>query len=127
VAAAGARQARELGRRAEIAAADFLFARGFAVLGRNVRVGPLEIDVVARQGPLVALVEVRTRRPGALVGPFESVGRAKQARLLRAARRLWERDLARLAGVDRVRIDVAAVTFEDGRTRVEHAEGVVSA
>jgi len=116
---------RELGRRAEVVVADYLFARGFAVLGRNVRIGPLELDVVARRGPLVVVVEVRTRRPGGLVGPFQSVGPTKRARVLRAARDLWTRHLARVTTIDRVRIDVAAVTFEHGHTKVDYAEGAI--
>jgi putative endonuclease len=105
--------------------ADFLFARGFAILWRNLRVGPLELDVVARRGPLVVVVEVRARRAGAMVGPFESIGHEKRARLLRAARGLWDRKLDR-RGVERLRIDVAAVRFERGTTKVEYVEGAVS-
>jgi putative endonuclease len=117
----------ELGRRAELVVADELFARGFSVLGRNVRLGALELDVVARKGPLLVVVEVRVRGRGAWVGPFESVTRAKRTRLLRAVERLWRQRAERaLSDVERVRIDVAAVTFEAGRTRVEYAEGAVS-
>ncbi len=117
----------QAGRHAEVAVADYLFAHGFAILGRNVRVGPLEIDVVARRGPLVVIAEVRTRRPGARVGSFESVGPRKRERLLRAARRLWSRHLSSDATIRRVRIDVAAVTFDAGRTRIEYAEGAIGA
>jgi putative endonuclease len=117
----------ELGRRAELVVAEELFARGFSVLGRNVRLGALELDVVARKGPLLLVVEVRVRGSGAWVGPFESVTRAKRARLRRAVERLWRQRAERaLSDVERVRIDVAAVTFEAGRTRVEYAEGAVS-
>jgi putative endonuclease len=116
----------ELGRRAEIVVADELFARGFAVLARNVRLGALELDVVARRGPLVVVVEVRARGPRALVGPFESVTRTKRARLVQAVNRLWRRRLAAMKGVERVRIDVASVKFEGGQTKVEYAEGAIT-
>jgi putative endonuclease len=116
----------ELGRRAELAVADYLFARGFQVLARNVRLGPLEIDIVARSGPLVVVVEVRTRGAGALVGPFASVTRTKRARLLRAAGQLWRSRWARFTGVERLRVDVAAVTFEGGKTYVEYVEGALA-
>lgn len=116
---------RALGQHAEIAVSDYLFASGFSVLARNVRVGHLELDVVARKGPLVVVVEVRARRRGALVGPFASIGRTKRARLVRAVRGLWARELARAPGVRRLRIDAAAVTVEGGRTRIEYAEGIV--
>jgi putative endonuclease len=115
----------ELGRRAESAAADYLFARGFEVLGRNVRLGALELDLVARYGDLVVVAEVRTRGDGARVGPFESVTRAKRARLKRAAERLWREQFAAAKEVKRMRIDVVAITFIAGTTLVEHAEGAV--
>jgi len=116
----------ELGRQAELSVADYLFADGFSLLGRNVRLGRLELDVVARKGPLVVVVEVRTRRAGAMVRAFESVTWRKRARLARAVDRLWRDRLARTAGVERVRVDAAAVAFVDGgRTEIEYAEGIV--
>ncbi len=116
----------ELGRRAEAAVADYLFARGFALLERNARVGALELDIVARRGPLVVVVEVRTRRPGGLVGPFESITPAKRARVARGVERLWARRLSAMEGVERVRIDVAAVRFAGEKTRIEYVEGAIS-
>jgi putative endonuclease len=114
-----------LGRRAELAVADFLFAHGYSVLSRNRRLGALEIDIVARKGRLVAIVEVRTRGAGALTSAFESVTREKRERLRRAAQRLWRLELARMNGVDRVRIDVAAVTFRGTKTSVEYIESAI--
>jgi putative endonuclease len=115
----------ELGRLAELAVADYLFALDFRVLARNLRLGYLEIDVVARKGPLLSVVEVRTRGAGYLVGPFESVGRTKRARLMKATNRLWRQHASWMAGVERVRIDVAAVSFEGGKTYVEYVPGAV--
>lgn len=106
--------------------ADFLFARGFQILGRNVRLGPLELDIVARHDGLVVATEVRTRGPGALVRAFESVTRTKRLRLLRAVRRLWREQLSKMSGVQRVRIDVAAVTFVGTTTQVEYVEGALT-
>ncbi|MGH7437777.1 MAG: YraN family protein [Polyangiaceae bacterium] len=117
---------RELGRQAEVAVADCLFVQGFDILWRNLRVGALELDVVARRGPLAVVVEVRTRRRGAMVGPFESVGAVKRRRLLLATSRLWDRHLRQIRGVQRLRIDVAAVTFDRGQTCVTYAEGAIS-
>jgi putative endonuclease len=114
-----------LGRRAELAVADYLVVRGFSILGRNVRLGPLELDIVARQDALVAVVEVRTRGRRSLQGPFESIGGTKRARLRRAVRRLWRDQLQAMKDVERVRIDVAAVTFEGGVTTVEYVEGAI--
>jgi putative endonuclease len=116
----------ELGRLAELAVADYLFARGYTLIARNVRLGPLELDLVARKGALAVIVEVRTRRPGAMVRAFESVTPAKRARVMRGAQRLWRERLAKMVGVERLRIDVAAVAFIDGVTRVEYVPGAIS-
>jgi putative endonuclease len=115
-----------IGHRAELAVADYLLVCGFSIFGRNIRLGPLELDIVARQGPLVAVVEVRTRGKASLQGPFESVGPAKRARLRAAVQRLWRETLAPMKSVERVRIDVAAVTFEAGVTSVEYVEGAIT-
>ena len=61
----------------------------------NLRVGRLELDVVAREGPVIAVVEVRTRGPGAWVRALDSVDAKKRARVRRAGERLWRERFAR--------------------------------
>jgi putative endonuclease len=113
-------------RRAELAVADYLVARGFRILARNLRLGALELDVVACCRGLVVAVEVRTRGTGSYEGPFESIGRSKRTRIVRAVDRLWRERLAMNPAFDRVRIDAAAVTFIRGQTRVEYVPGAIS-
>jgi putative endonuclease len=115
----------ELGARAELAVADFLYASGFDLLAQNLRLGHLEIDVVARQGPLLVMTEVRARGPGALVGPFASITRTKRARLFKAAHRLWRRHPEWTTGIERVRLDVAAVHFIGRETQIEYIPGAL--
>jgi putative endonuclease len=114
-----------LGRRAERAVEEHLRANGYAILAKNLRLGALEIDLLARRGPLVVIVEVRTRGPGSFVGPFASVTPKKRANLLRAAERLYRTRLASMHDVERLRIDVAGVHFEGERVRIEYAEGAI--
>jgi putative endonuclease len=101
------------GRDAEDVAAAHLEGDGFRILWRNVRIGSLEVDVVAKKGDLVAIVEVRTRGPGAFETALGSVTKTKQQMLLRAARGLWRGRLKKMPDVLRVRIDVIAVTLHD--------------
>ena len=72
---------------AESAAADYLRQRGWAVLGRNLRVGRDEVDILALEPgspSRLVVVEVRGRsRPG-FGAAIESVDAAKVARLYRA-------------------------------------------
>jgi Holliday junction resolvase-like predicted endonuclease len=77
---------------------------------------------VARRGTLIVVAEVRTRGATSFVGPFASVTRTKRLRLRAAADRLWRERLAPMANVERMRIDVAAVTFRQGQTIVDYAE-----
>jgi putative endonuclease len=115
------------GRNAESAAVDYLRSAGFEILDTNLRVGALELDVVARRGDLVAVIEVRTRGRGSYVGPLASVDARKKGRLLRAAARLWRERLSRDESIRRFRIDVVAVTFDGERTVVEHIEAAIVA
>ncbi len=116
----------ELGRRAELAVADCLFALGFDLLARNLRLGHLELDVVARKDSLLVVTEVRTRGPGSYVGPFASVTPLKRVRLFTAVDRLWRRRRSWMTGVDRVRIDVAAVSFVGRETHVEYVPAAIT-
>lgn len=120
-----ARHAR--GRDGEDLAASDLEAQGFRVLWRNVRIGALEIDLVAKKDDLVVIVEVRARAAGAVEGPLASISRTKRRALLAASRGLWRGRLAKMPDVQRVRIDVCAVTYdENGAGTLEWIRGAIS-
>jgi len=97
------------GRAAEEAAARYLIKAGWRLLGRNVRVGRGELDIVARRGPVLAFVEVKARRTNTCGAPEDAVGAAKRRQVARLAE-LWlaARPWA-LKGVDEVRFDIVAV------------------
>jgi putative endonuclease len=120
LAAAAARRGRE----AEAAAADKLRANGFRVLWQNLRIGALELDLVAKKGDLVVVVEVRTRGPGSFEKPLASISRTKRRTLLRGVRALWKGRIAKMPEVNRIRIDVAAVTSDaSGALQIEWIAG----
>jgi putative endonuclease len=96
--------------------------QGFTICGRNVRVGRLELDVIARRGALIVVCEVRSRTHGRPVFPAETIGPDKLARIRRATA-IWLRQ-HELGGVH-ARIDAAAVVFEaKGEPLVEYYENV---
>lgn len=110
-----------LGRRAEDAAASFLEASGFFVLGRNVRVRRLEIDIIAREGQVIAVVEVRTRSAGAWIRALDSVDWRKMKRVRAAGEALWRATYRHDATLERMRFDVISVTLDEGLPpRCEH-------
>jgi putative endonuclease len=78
-----ARTSRRLaGDRAEAAVATHLEAMGWHILGRNVRVGRCELDIVALDAEdILVIVEVRSRSAPGFGAPEESVDAGKVARL----------------------------------------------
>ena len=80
----------EIGSYGERIAAAFLRRRGYRVLTRNYRAEGGEIDLVCRDGDVLAFVEVRSRS-GELFGrPSESIDARKENALLSAARSYLE-------------------------------------
>lgn len=111
------------GRRAEEAAAKHLKNHGYRILERNFSCSRGELDLVAFREGTVAFVEVRSRTRPALLDPLATVTRAKQRRIIRAARRFATlRSLRRDELV--LRFDVVAVIFSsDGRVEeLRHVE-----
>ncbi|MCC6667139.1 MAG: YraN family protein [Polyangiaceae bacterium] len=82
--------------------------------------GRLELDVVARQGSLVVVVEVRARGAGAWTTGLSSIDAAKRQRVRRAGQRLWRDRYKNDASVDRMRFDAASVTWESGEPVIEY-------
>ena len=118
------RQLDATGPRGEEAAAAFLGARGYAVLERGYRGAGGEIDLVVRRGNCVVFVEVKSSGERGMGHPEARVGRAKQARLVRAARHYRERH--READLE-YRFDVVAVSLVQGTAEVSHFEGAFMA
>ena len=109
-----------LGRAAEALIADRLTSEGFMLLGRNVRVGRLELDLIAQREGLIVFCEVRARAHDRFVAPAATMDPRKVARV-KAAASQWLRS-NRPTRRD-VRFDVAAVVFDVPGGRVEYYEG----
>jgi putative endonuclease len=103
---------RQIGQNAEDIAARFLEARGIEILLRNFRRRLGELDLVARQGDVLLIVEVRTRVNNLYGGAAASIDFYKQRRIVRASQQLLQqrKDLARL----RARFDVIVVSGLNG-------------
>jgi putative endonuclease len=98
---------QRIGQAAEDIATDFLRAQGLEILFRNFRRKRGELDVVARDGNVLVVAEVRTRASSAYGGAAASVNLRKQRRLIHAAAQLLQQrpDFARLP----VRFDVIVI------------------
>lgn len=104
------RQAR--GRGGEALAAAYLELLGLTIVSRNVRLGGVEVDLVAADGATHVLVEVKLRSRGDYGGAALAVDGAKRGRLMRAARAL--------GGGAAVRLDLVAIELVDGGLDLRH-------
>ncbi len=116
----GARSHRARGARAEAVVVEWLRAEGYDIVATNLRLGQLEIDIVARRGPVVAVVEVRTRGRSALTTGIGSVTRSKRERIRRAGERLWQRRYRHDRSVERLRFDIASVILDRTPPTIEY-------
>ena len=76
---------QQLGAQGEEQAARWYRRHGYVVVARNWRSRHGEIDLICRQGSLVVVAEVKTRRSDAYGHPAEAVTPAKQQRIRRLA------------------------------------------
>jgi putative endonuclease len=109
---------QQIGQRAEDIAADFLRARGLRILERNFRRRLGELDIVALDGDVLVIAEVRSRASNRYGSAAASVDGRKQQRLIRAAAQLLQRsrDFSHLC----IRFDVICVSETGAATpRVE--------
>lgn len=99
------RSAYRRGHRSEWLAACALMLKGYRIVARRYRTPLGEIDLIARRGDLVAIVEVKAR--SSLVAAMEAVG-GQAERRIEAAADLWlarQPDHGRLS----IRFDLVAV------------------
>lgn len=109
----------ELGKLGEQLAKDFLVAKGYQILEQNWICGHKEIDIIAKDGNELVIVEVRARRAAYLVDPEETVDKYKQQYLIWAAEAYVERNKL---DID-VRFDIVAIVIDkNNEHRIEHTE-----
>ena len=75
----------EAGRLGEERVCAYLTERGYSVISRNFRIKGGEIDIIAENGDYIAFVEVKSRKPGSMVGGFEAVNKRKQGLIIKTA------------------------------------------
>jgi putative endonuclease len=109
---------RALGAYGERCAVRHLVEIGLTVVARNWRTARGEIDIIAWEGDVLAICEVKTRRGVTFGTPAEAINRAKVRRLRHLAA-LW---VEAAGGRPReIRFDVIAVQLpRAGPPRIEH-------
>lgn len=106
----------ELGKLGEDLAAKHIERIGYRILARNWRNGHDEIDIIARDGEWLVIVEVKTRTSEYFGEPETAVTTAKQKSLVRVAE-------AYIFATDyrgETRFDVIGILLDHGKVSLNH-------
>ncbi len=106
----------ELGKKGELIARKFLEEIGFQIIETNWRHEKDEIDMVAKDGEELVMVEVKTRSTRYFGEPSEAVGIAKENFMIRAAEAYLEiHDI----NMD-TRFDIISIVIDNNAESIEH-------
>ena len=108
----------DFGKQGEELAAQYLIEKGYEILERNWRNIHKEIDIIAKDGEYLVIVEVKTRQTDEYGDPDIAVTKQKQSRLIAAANAYLLRNKL---DID-TRFDIISIIFKDGNPVIEHIE-----
>jgi len=103
----------------EAIAAAYLEVQGYEIVARGIRVAGVQVDVLARHGTTLVVVEVKLRTTARAVAA-DSLGAPQRRRLRRAAHTL----LARERGAESVRMDAVGIDVERHGLTLQHWTGL---
>lgn len=108
----------DFGKLGEELAVDYLTGKGYEILERNWRNIHKEVDIIAKDGSFLVIVEVKTRQTDAYGDPDTAVTKRKQRMLIAAANAY----IARKKLDIETRFDIISIVFNDGEPVIEHIE-----
>ena len=108
----------DFGKLGEELAVNYLTSKGYEILERNWHNIHKEIDIIAKDGEELVIVEVKTRQTDEYGEPDIAVTKKKQRMLIAAANDyLFKNNL----DVE-TRFDVISIIFREGDPVIEHIE-----
>lgn len=108
----------DLGKMGEDIAVNYLIEKGYEILERNWRNKHKEIDIVAKDGGTLVIVEVKTRQSAGFGEPDMAVTRQKQRCLVYAANAYV---FSKRLDLD-IRFDIISIVFNQGNPQIDHIE-----
>lgn len=107
----------DLGKWGEDLAADYLQRKGYVILERDWKSGHRDLDIIALDGDVLVIVEVKTRRNRMFTDPVDAVGYQKIRNLQQAANHYVK---YRCINCD-IRFDIVCITGTAGsEADIEH-------
>jgi putative endonuclease len=111
-------QHNDLGKWGEQRALAYLRRLGYEILAVNWRYGRAEIDIIARDGDTLVVVEVKTRNTDVFGPPQYAVGKKKMRLLMDAVNAFVEQNRLDLD----VRFDIISIVKNRYRDDLEHIQ-----
>ena len=108
----------DFGKLGEELAVNYLIGKGYEILERNWRNIHKEIDIIAKDGTDLVIVEVKTRQTDEYGNPDVAVTKQKQWRLISAANAYVFQNRLDI----NTRFDIISIIFKDGEPVIEHIE-----
>lgn len=106
----------DLGKQGEELAAQYLTEKGYKILETNWRFGRNELDLIAEDGNILVVAEVKTRQSDTFTQPETAVTREKQRSIIKSANayvRGKRRDIE-------VRFDIVSIILQGDKITVNH-------
>ncbi|HEY5686680.1 MAG TPA: YraN family protein [Yeosuana sp.] len=111
-------QHNELGKKGEQLAIDYLLKNDYSIIERNFRFDKAEVDIIARKGGSLAIIEVKTRSTTDFGNPQDFVKPGQIKRLVKA---VDEYITVNKLDVE-VRFDIIAIVKEGKNYNITHLE-----
>lgn len=108
----------DFGKQGEEIATNYLIEKGYEILERNWRNRHQEIDIIAKDGKELVIVEVKTRKSNNYGEPDFAVNKQKQRLLISAANAYIFRNKL---DID-TRFDIISIVFKDDKPVIDHIE-----
>jgi len=111
-------QHNELGKKGEQLAVDYLLEHNYDIIERNYRFDKAEVDIIAKKGTILAIIEVKTRSTKDFGNPEEFVKPKQIQRLVKAVD-----EYVTVNDLDvEIRFDIIAIVKNGKDYEVEHIE-----
>ena len=108
----------DFGKLGEELAVNYLVGKGYQILDRNWHNIHKEIDIVAKDGKFLVIVEVKARQTDEYGDPDIAVTKKKQRMLIAAANAYIFKNRLDVE----TRFDIISIVFKDGEPVIEHIE-----
>jgi len=111
-------QHNELGKKGEQLAVDYLLKNNYSIVERNYRFDKAEVDIIAKQKGILAIIEVKTRSTTEFGNPQDFVKPKQIQRLVKAVD-----EYVTVNDLDvEIRFDIIAIVREGKSYNIEHLE-----